>query len=146
MAETGWSKLFEDPVTLRNGRKLVTLLDAGNYIASLPRKEAEGHHWQAAVEAWLRYETCFRELFHGLEILSMVRGQPLTAGGTNEAINLTRAKDGPRHCSWPCRDLLRSGRTCHNLDPLIPTLTGEFEEHQTSEQCSIQRPNSRTTR
>jgi hypothetical protein len=35
----GWSKLFEDPV---NGRKLITLLDAGNYIAALPRKEAEG--------------------------------------------------------------------------------------------------------
>ena len=47
----GWSKLFEDPVTLPNGRKLVTLLDAGNYIAALPRKEAEGDHWQAAIEA-----------------------------------------------------------------------------------------------
>ena len=41
MAETGWSKLFEDPVTLPNGRKLVTLLDAGNYIQSLPRKETQ---------------------------------------------------------------------------------------------------------
>ena len=51
MPETGWSKLFEYPVTLSNGRKLVTLLDAGNYIAGLPRKEAEGDHWQAAIEA-----------------------------------------------------------------------------------------------
>jgi hypothetical protein len=53
MAETGWSNLFEDPITLPNGRKLVTLLDAGNYIASLPRKEAEGDHWQVAIEALL---------------------------------------------------------------------------------------------
>jgi hypothetical protein len=29
-------------VSLPNGRQLVTLLDAGNYIASLPRKEAQG--------------------------------------------------------------------------------------------------------
>ena len=49
----GWSKLFEDPVTLPNGRKLVTLLDAGNYIASLPRKEHESDTWQAAIEALL---------------------------------------------------------------------------------------------
>jgi len=53
MAETGWSKLFEDPVTLPNGSKLVTLLDAGNYIASLPRKEHESEPWQAAIEALL---------------------------------------------------------------------------------------------
>ena len=30
---------------------MLTLLDAGNYIASLTRKEAEGDHWQAAIEA-----------------------------------------------------------------------------------------------
>ena len=53
MPETGWSKLFEDPVTLPNGRQLVTLLDAGNYIASLPRKEHESEPCQAAIEALL---------------------------------------------------------------------------------------------
>ena len=51
--ETGWSKLFKDPITLPNGSKLVTLLDAGNYIASLPRKETQSDHWQAAIEALL---------------------------------------------------------------------------------------------
>jgi hypothetical protein len=49
--DRGWSKPFEDRIALPNGRKLVTLLEAGNYIASLPRKEAEGDHWQAAIEA-----------------------------------------------------------------------------------------------
>ena len=34
-----------------NGRKLVALLDAGEYIAALPRKEAQSELWQAAVEA-----------------------------------------------------------------------------------------------
>ena len=45
--------MFEDPVTLPNGRQLVTLLDAGNYIHGLPRKETQGEHWQAAIEALL---------------------------------------------------------------------------------------------
>ena len=49
----GWSRKFEDPVTLPNGRELVTLLDAGNYIASLSRKEHEAAEWQAAMEALL---------------------------------------------------------------------------------------------
>lgn len=53
MAETGWSKRFEDPVTLPNGRQLVTLLDAGNYVAGFRRKEAQHDHWQAAIEALL---------------------------------------------------------------------------------------------
>ena len=53
MPETGWSKLFEDPVTLPNGRQLVTLLDAGEYIHALPRKETQSEHWQAAIEALL---------------------------------------------------------------------------------------------
>jgi hypothetical protein len=46
-----WSRAFEDPIILPNGREMLTLLDGGNYIASLPRKEAEGDHWQAAIEA-----------------------------------------------------------------------------------------------
>jgi hypothetical protein len=48
-----WSSKFEDPVTLPNGRKLVTLLDAGNYIASLSRKEHDSDRWQTAIEALL---------------------------------------------------------------------------------------------
>jgi hypothetical protein len=51
MAAKGWQRPFDDPVPLPRGRQLVTLLDAGNYIAALPRKEAEGDHWQAAIEA-----------------------------------------------------------------------------------------------
>jgi hypothetical protein len=48
-----WSRAFEDPIILPNASKLVSLLDAGNYIASLPRKEHESDPWQAAIEALL---------------------------------------------------------------------------------------------
>ena len=64
MYETGWNKLFEDPITLPNGRKLVTLIDAGNYIASLPRKEHESDPWQAAIEALLMAAEDRRPLLH----------------------------------------------------------------------------------
>jgi hypothetical protein len=36
---------------LPDGRKLVTLRDAASYITGLPKKEATGPEWQAAIEA-----------------------------------------------------------------------------------------------
>jgi hypothetical protein len=38
-ADRGWKRAFEDPIDLPNGRKLVTLQDAGNYITQLPKAE-----------------------------------------------------------------------------------------------------------
>jgi hypothetical protein len=46
-----WSRRFEDPITLPGGDQLLTLLDAGNYIPSLPKAEQELDEWYAAVEA-----------------------------------------------------------------------------------------------
>jgi hypothetical protein len=34
-----------------DGRKLVTLFDAGEYIAALPKKEHDAPEWQAAMQA-----------------------------------------------------------------------------------------------
>lgn len=48
----GWARAFEEPIEVA-GRKLVTLLDAGEYIAALPRKEHNAPEWQAAMEALL---------------------------------------------------------------------------------------------
>ena len=49
MTERGWKRLFDDPVEV-DGRKLVTLLDAGEYIAALPKRHA-APEWQAAMQA-----------------------------------------------------------------------------------------------
>jgi hypothetical protein len=49
MAEKGWRRQFDDPIALPNGRKLVTLEDAGNYITKLPK--AEHAEWRAAMAA-----------------------------------------------------------------------------------------------
>jgi len=45
-----WSREFEDPIPLPNGKKLVTLRDAADYIMSLPKSESNLPEWQAAIE------------------------------------------------------------------------------------------------
>jgi hypothetical protein len=52
-----WSRRFEDPVILPDGRKLVTLRDAGDYITKLPNAEHEAPEWQAAMEALILVAT-----------------------------------------------------------------------------------------
>jgi hypothetical protein len=52
-----WSRPFEDPVILPDGRALVTLEDAGNYITKLPKAEHETPEWQAAMEALILVAT-----------------------------------------------------------------------------------------
>jgi hypothetical protein len=42
----GWSREFEDPIDLPDGRTLITLEDAGNYITKLPKAEHSAPEWQ----------------------------------------------------------------------------------------------------
>jgi hypothetical protein len=49
----GWQRRFEQPIALPDGRHLVTLRDAGNYLASLSAKEAALPHWQTAARELL---------------------------------------------------------------------------------------------
>ena len=53
LADNGWLRKFEDPITLPDGRTLVTLRDAADYITSLPKKESDLPDWQAAIEVLL---------------------------------------------------------------------------------------------
>ena len=53
MADEGWQRKFEDPIPLPDGRELVTLRGAADYITSLPEKEADLPDWQVAMEALL---------------------------------------------------------------------------------------------
>jgi hypothetical protein len=52
-----WSTRFDEPIELADGRKLVTLKDAGNYITKLPKAEHEAPEWQAAMEALILVAT-----------------------------------------------------------------------------------------
>jgi hypothetical protein len=50
MADKGWQRKFEDPIPLPNGRQLVTLKDAADYITGLPKRETDLPEWQTAIE------------------------------------------------------------------------------------------------
>jgi hypothetical protein len=50
LAKRGWSKPFEDPIELPDGRKLLTLKNAADYIMKLPKAEQKHEKWQTAVE------------------------------------------------------------------------------------------------
>jgi hypothetical protein len=49
-----WSREFEDPIVLADGRKLVTLREAATYITKLPKAEQDLEIWQIAVEHQIR--------------------------------------------------------------------------------------------
>jgi len=48
-----WDQTFFDPIVLPNGKKLITLRDAAEYITELPKAEHDTPEWQAAMEALL---------------------------------------------------------------------------------------------
>jgi len=51
-----WSREFEEPIIIprkRGKSKLVTLKDAGEFIAKLPKAEHTATEWQTAMEALL---------------------------------------------------------------------------------------------
>jgi hypothetical protein len=52
-----WFKRFYDPIVLPDGRKLLTLRDAAEYITSLPKAE-HAADWQIAMETLLLVAEC----------------------------------------------------------------------------------------
>jgi hypothetical protein len=48
-----WFKRFINPIVLPDGRKLMTLRDAADYITALPKTEHDEADWQVAMEALL---------------------------------------------------------------------------------------------
>jgi hypothetical protein len=45
--------VFYDPIVLPNGKNLITLRDAAEYITELPKAEHDTPEWQSAMEALL---------------------------------------------------------------------------------------------
>ena len=46
-----WSTRFEDPIVLPDGRQLLTLKDAADYVTKLPTANSDLAQWQVAIEA-----------------------------------------------------------------------------------------------
>ena len=53
MADNGWQRGFEDSIVLPDGRQLVTLRHAADYITSLPEQQIDLPDWQVATQALL---------------------------------------------------------------------------------------------
>jgi hypothetical protein len=45
-----WFKRFEGPIVLADGRELLTLRDAANFIRALPKAKRDAAHWIVAME------------------------------------------------------------------------------------------------
>jgi hypothetical protein len=43
-----WSRSFDDPIPLRDGRQLVTLKNAADYIVKLPKAKQDLEEWQTS--------------------------------------------------------------------------------------------------
>jgi hypothetical protein len=100
--ESGWSRKFEDPIIIAareprgKERQLVTLKDAGEYIAKLPKAEHSATEWQTAMEA----------------LLLAVRGGPtmLARIGIMKALNrhdVREFKTSEKKTHWGKRKLAR---------------------------------------
>ena len=48
-----WFKRFVDPIVLPDGRELLTLRDAAEYITALPKAEHGAADWRVAMETLL---------------------------------------------------------------------------------------------
>jgi hypothetical protein len=46
MSVADWSRAFDDPIVLPDGRELVTLRDAGEYVRALPKAKQKREEWQ----------------------------------------------------------------------------------------------------
>ena len=46
-----WTRKFDEPIPVPKGRRLITLRDAGDYIAKLPKAKHMTAEWQAAMLA-----------------------------------------------------------------------------------------------
>jgi hypothetical protein len=45
-----WSTPFDEPISLRSGRKLRTLQEAADYVMRLPKAVQQQERWQIAIE------------------------------------------------------------------------------------------------
>jgi hypothetical protein len=97
MANKGWSRPFEDPIVLPNGRKLLTLKNAADFVMALPKAEQAHEKWQAAIEV--------------LMMAAEGRGPTMHARiGVMQALNRNterKFKTGEKQTNWGKRTLAR---------------------------------------
>jgi hypothetical protein len=94
-----WSRPFDDPIQLPEGKAIVTLKDAAAYILKLPKAKQRSPEWQAAGEAVIMAAEDRGPLMHAHV------GMMLALHGAKPILNSTRRKknDGDA-ASWRAID------------------------------------------
>jgi hypothetical protein len=93
----GWNRPFEDPIDLPDGRELITLKQAADYIMKLPKVEQKHDKWQTAVR-------CLIGAAEGRDFLMHARI------GVLQALNKDKSrvfKTGEKTTHWGKRKLAR---------------------------------------
>jgi hypothetical protein len=90
----GWSREFDDPIDLPDGRKLVTLEDAGNYITKLPKAGMAGGDGSSddRRDAWRADDVRQDRCHEGVKSASRPRVQSPTA---KHALGKAETEAGP---------------------------------------------------
>jgi hypothetical protein len=72
-----WDELFDESIPLPDGSKLITLRDAGDYIARLPKTLHDSDRWQLAIKDLMRAATVQVEwrVFARLAIMKALYGK-----------------------------------------------------------------------
>jgi hypothetical protein len=75
MPDKGWQRKFEDPIPLPDGRELVKLRDAAEYITSLPKKEAPLPELQTAIEVLMLCSRSGPTMLARIAVMKALNGQ-----------------------------------------------------------------------
>ena len=102
MADNGWQRKFEDPIPLPDGRKLVTLRDAADYITGLPKKESDLPEWQTAIEVLMLVSRSGPTMMARIGVMKPLSGGEIATLGLKiesaSAVTAKTAQKSPGRC------------------------------------------------
>jgi hypothetical protein len=73
-----WSRKFDEPIPVPDGRKLITLRDAADYIMDLPAETSSLPDWRLAMEALSRASESGTTTLARLAFLKALQGNALS--------------------------------------------------------------------
>ena len=94
-----WFKRFVDPIVLPDGRELLTLRDAAEYITALPKAEHDAADWQVAMQTLILVaERDGPEMLARIAVMKALNrnGTRYTAAGTRSQVIGAKSQDATR--------------------------------------------------
>ena len=97
-----WSRAFDDPIPLPDGRVLKTLYDAGHYAIALPKAVQERVGWRIAAEMLIAAAQGQRPVIFA-EIATRRDGGDETLTDVARSYNVSHSTIGSRASYWERR-------------------------------------------